>query len=182
MDEGAHQVVNLFGRRLHLSRIPLVCHFRRAHQYLFVPGNNKNRALVHGLGVDRCIRSACKARQHDMRTANAANHGVRGLDAGALAQAVRPGSGGIDDPGGFDALFFPAQVISQQHACHAPMADIHGKYLSVIACHRPGFHGLDQPLRHQSLGEFALGILVTKYRPAPAGVEQSLQLFLVLQA
>ena len=62
------------------------------------------------------------------------------------------------------------------------MTDIHGEHLGVIARHRAGFHGLDQPLRHQALGEFALRVLVTEDRPAPAGVEQSLQLVLILAA
>ena len=74
----------------------------------------------------------------------------------------------------------PAQLIAQQHAGHAPMADIHGQHLRMIAGHGAGFHRLDQPLRHQALGEFTLGVFVAEHRPAPAGVEQALQLLLLL--
>ncbi len=81
-----------------------------------------------------------------------------------------------------DALFFPGQLVSQQHAGYASMANIHGEHLGVIARHRARFHGLDQPLRHQALGKFALGIFVTEHRPAPPRVEQPLQLLLILAA
>ena len=75
--EGAHQVVDLFRRRLDLARIALVCNLGGAHQHLFIPGNDKNRTLVDRFGVDRCIRRAREAGQNDVRAADAAHHGMR---------------------------------------------------------------------------------------------------------
>ena len=62
------------------------------------------------------------------------------------------------------------------------MPDIHGEHLGVIACHRASFYSLDQPLRHQPLRELALCVLITEDRPAPSGIQQSLQLVLIVTA
>ena len=62
------------------------------------------------------------------------------------------------------------------------MPDIYGEHLSVIARHRASFGRLHQPFRDQALGKFALRIFVAEHRPAPAGVEQALQLLLVRAA
>ena len=179
VNEGTHQVVDLVARGLDVGWIPLVGNLGGAHQHLFIPGDNEDRTFVHGFGVHRRVRSARESGQHDVRAADAFHHRMRGLDAGALAQPVCPRTSGIDDPGGFDTFFFPGQLVPQQDASHAPLADIHGEHLRVIARHRASLHRLYQPLRHQTLGEFALGILVAEHRPAPATVEQTLQLLLV---
>ncbi len=117
-----------------------------------------------------------------MRTADTPDHGMGRTDLGALAQPVRPGAGGIDDPGRLDALFLRAYLIPQEHTHYTTMADVHGQHLGMIASHRARFHGLDQPFRHQALGEFTLCVFVAKNRPASARVEKSLEFVLIFVA
>ena len=51
-----------------------------------------------------------------------------------------------------------AQFVPQQHTTHLAGNNIHRQHLHMIACYRAGLYGLDQPLRHQPFGEFALPI------------------------
>ena len=62
------------------------------------------------------------------------------------------------------------------------MTNIHRQHLGMVARHRACFHGFNQPLRDQSLRKLALGVFVTENRPPPSGVEQALQLVLIVAA
>ena len=95
VQQGTHQVVDLFGRGLDFGRIALVSHFRCAYQYLFVPRDDKYWPLVHRLGVHGCVRRPCKAGQNDVRAADPAHHGLGSHNPGTLAQPVRPGPGAL---------------------------------------------------------------------------------------
>src|SRR5689334_10922819 len=105
-----------------------------------------------------------------MRTAHTADHRTVRADLRAQANPVRPGSAGVDDPGAFDTRLLPADLIAPKHTGDPTMTDVHGQHLGVITGDCTRIHGLYQPLRHESLRELALRILVTEDRPAAAGV------------
>ena len=146
-----------------------------AHQELLVPGNDIERTAIGAFGVEGCAGRSGEVGKHDMGAAHAAHHGTPHLDAGTTAGAIDPGSGRVDDPGGFDFLFKVASPIPHEQTARAAVGHIDCHDLSVIADHGAGRYCLDQPLGDQALREFALRIFVIEDGPALPGIERALQ-------
>ena len=104
-----------------------------ANQDLIVPWNYEDRTSINGFCEDSCIRRARESGQHNVRPADSADHRALCVDTRALAHPVRPWASGIDDPIGFDPLFFSAQLIAHEHSFCASMTNIHSQYLGMVA-------------------------------------------------
>src|SRR5579871_6405047 len=112
-----------------------------------------------------------------MRSANASEHGLGRAHGGALADAVGPWAGTVQNPSCVDALIFPRDAIAQQYATGATLGDIDRQHFAVIADNSASFNGLGHPLGDEAFGEFALRILKVEHQPLLAGVKCSLHAY-----
>ena len=74
-----------------------------------------------------------KARKNDVGSTHSADHGVAHAYGRALAQAIGPGSGRVDHPSGFYAIFLAGKLIAEQHASRSAVRYIDCQYSGIIA-------------------------------------------------
>src|ERR1700746_1103136 len=147
---------------MYFPRVAVVSDPRRSYQNLIIPGDYVQRISVDALAVNRVARSPRKHWNHDVGAADATYHGAAGADRGALAGALGPGGGAVDDPGGLDFFCDVPRPVAEQQSPRPAMSKVHGQYLGVVARNRPGSDRLDQQFRDQPLGKFALRIFVVE--------------------
>src|ERR1700722_4340311 len=167
----AQQIFNLFVRWRCFPRIVAIRHFGGADQNLFIPGKDEDRASIGGFGIESRRRSAGKARENDMRSADAADHWLRCANRGAGAHAIGPRAGTVDDPSGVDSIIFICDVVAQQDAARAALGYIDGEHFAVVADGCAGVGGFCKPLGDEALGEFTLRVFVIQNEPTVAGIE-----------